>query len=166
MQRYITILICATILAGCNSIKINRYKSHNNPALTPAELAILHIPSTVHVKDIDGKGQYYPSYISEDSPYKGATIELLPGMHRATLRYYIPKVLYSTWSMPYKFIAKEGKEYFLTPIFDGNNLNSSVTYIIHECGGKVEERFNSIMKKLAEKTWYMEYQPSCWKAKD
>lgn len=154
-------------LAACGRISIYKYKAHNsNPADSGgAQVSILHVTQYNYVNEIDGKGKFSPTNVSDAFPYSGAEIELLPGPHTLSMSYR-SKISYSTGKTNITFNFLPGRHYFLHSNEDlrknsNGGFSSIIAYQIDACGSTQETNYNVAAKK--EAWWLAPYVPACGK---
>lgn len=163
MIRNSIIFLLTVIMIGCGRISIHNYKAHDREGLSANKLAILHVTRHNFVREIDGKGQYSPSSVSDLFPYSGARIELLPGTHTLSLEYQSSSLRSTEKSkINYRFLP--GKEYFLHSTTDvgfskSKNLQYYIKFHISECGSKEEKAYNE--KESKNDFWLNPFVPAC-----
>ena len=167
MTKKLILLGIIFLLSACGRISIYKYKAHVTSAtdLSGPQISILHVTRNNYVNEIDGKGKYSPSHVSDAFPYSGAEIELLPGMHTLSMSYR-SSISYSKKNTDISFNFSPGRIYFLHSNIDyrkneAGGLSSYVNYQIDECGTTQETNYN--VKAKEADNWLAPYVPACGK---
>ena len=163
MFKKILILSIAIVLSACGRINIHNYKAHDQENINPAKISILHATRYHYVHEIDGKGRYSPTHVSDAFPYTGAKIELLPGKHTLSINYR-SGYRASKGSTDINFDFLPGKQYFLHSTNESGrdeygHIFTSVKYHISECGSKDEKEFNE--RESKHEPLFDPFVPAC-----
>lgn len=163
MLKQIILIIMLVELSGCGRISIHSYKAHDKDGLSESNISILHVTRNNYVHEIDGKGKYSPSHVSDLFPYSGAKIELLPGTHTLSMKYR-SQSSYSTGKANLKYKFLPGKQYFLHSSFEykatkSDGFKTLILYHIHQCGTKQEQIYNEAESK--KDYWLNPFVPAC-----
>jgi len=144
---------------GC-ATKIHHFKAYDEQSVKPAELSILHVPESVKINTIDGKSGFYPRYISDISPYSGARIELLPGVHTLNVEYYIRGIVQQKGTTNLQITTRSRQSYFINAEHIMNNSKAYVHFNLYDCGSQKELEVNSERKRMSEHS-LSTYPPIC-----
>lgn len=160
MSKLIPVLMLTITQLGC-ATKIHYYKAYEGTNIHPNQLSKLHVPEDIKINTIDGKGGFYPRYVSDISPYSGAIIELIPGTHTLNAEYYYKDVARQSGSTNLKLTTSPGKAYFIYEEHKYIDSKAHAHFDFYECGSQKEKEVNLARKNLTEKSLLFTYPPLC-----
>lgn len=160
MIKLIPLLLLCICQSGC-ATKIHHYKAYDETHINLKSLSKLHVPGDILVNTINGKGRYNPSYVSDVSPYSGAVIEIMPGVHSLNVEYYYRNVARQKGSTNLSFLFEPGKSYFIYEQHKFINDRPYVHFDFYECGSQKEIELNLSRKKATDNSWLFTYPPLC-----
>lgn len=165
MRKYVVLSGILLLLFGC-STKIHMYKSYEGKAKPDNSIAKLIVPGEVAINSIDGKSGYYPTYISDISPYDGAVVGLLPGKHLVNVKYFKSYRSLGSYTssagVNLSLQAKAGVRYAIYPVthYVQNSLGGTsekVSFSLVKCGEKKE----LMLRQKRKKKLGNKYLPMC-----